>query len=223
MPPKNSRKYTDLQLACAVAESKTMREVVAKLGLVPCGANYENVRARMQHLGLRDEFRRLHRKDSPVRSVSEEAIRQAVPGARSRAEVLRRLSIETTAANNKALGLRLERLGIDCTHFLGRAANRGRKVQPRYRLPLSEVLVSGRRCSSTSTLKKRLFEAGLKTRECERCGISEWLGKQVALELHHINGDRADNRLENLQLLCPNCHSLTDTYRGRNIGRISCD
>ena len=52
---------------------------------------------------------------------------------------------------------------------------------------------------------------------CECCGLKKWNGKQIKLQLHHINGDNTDNRLENLQLLCPNCHSLTDTYCGNNI------
>jgi predicted HNH restriction endonuclease len=49
-----------------------------------------------------------------------------------------------------------------------------------------------------------------------RCELTEWLGQPIPLELHHVNGERTDHRLENLQLLCPNCHALTDTYRARN-------
>ncbi|HWF50270.1 MAG TPA: HNH endonuclease [Solirubrobacteraceae bacterium] len=51
---------------------------------------------------------------------------------------------------------------------------------------------------------------------CERCGLIDWQGDPLTLALHHINGERHDNRLENLMLLCPNCHSRTDTYAGRN-------
>ncbi|MBW3595128.1 MAG: HNH endonuclease, partial [Actinobacteria bacterium] len=60
----------------------------------------------------------------------------------------------------------------------------------------------------------------LKSRKCERCGAGMWFGRPIALELHHKNGDRLDNRLENLAIYCPNCHSQTDSYRGRNIGKI---
>ena len=66
-------------------------------------------------------------------------------------------------------------------------------------------------------LKARLVSAGLKDGRCERCGISEWLDRPLSIALHHINGDRLDNRLENLELLCPNCHSQTDTFGGRNL------
>jgi hypothetical protein len=64
-------------------------------------------------------------------------------------------------------------------------------------------------------LKLKLIEDGLKERRCENCRNTDWLGKLIPLELHHINGDRFDNRFENLQLLCPNCHALTDNYSGR--------
>ena len=59
----------------------------------------------------------------------------------------------------------------------------------------------------------------MKEHKCESCGISEWLGKPLSLELDYINGDRYDNRLQNLRILCPNCHAQTDTYRGKNKGK----
>jgi 5-methylcytosine-specific restriction endonuclease McrA len=70
----------------------------------------------------------------------------------------------------------------------------------------------------TSKLKMRLFAAGLKAKKCEVCNREKWNGGPIPLELDHINGRREDNRLENLRIVCPNCHAQTDTYRGRNIG-----
>jgi len=54
---------------------------------------------------------------------------------------------------------------------------------------------------------------------CDKCQISSWLGEKIVLELDHINGVNNDNRIENLRFLCPNCHSLTPTFRGRNINK----
>lgn len=70
----------------------------------------------------------------------------------------------------------------------------------------------------TNALKWRLIREGIKRRRCESCGRNEWSGRPIPLELDHINGRREDNRLDNLRVLCPNCHAQTDTYRGRNIG-----
>lgn len=97
------------------------------------------------------------------------------------------------------------------------AVSRG-DITPRPRLePIEQILVAGRR-RSRSHVKLRLLQAGLKAPQCEACGLEEWRGRSLSLELHHVNGDGQDNRLENLRLLCPNCHSQTDTWGGRNKG-----
>lgn len=70
----------------------------------------------------------------------------------------------------------------------------------------------GSSLGSSSNLRKRLVAAGLKPPHCEECGLSEWRGRPIALALDHINGDHTDNRLENLRILCPNCHAQTDTW-----------
>jgi transposase len=87
---------------------------------------------------------------------------------------------------------------------------------------IETYLVRGRRTNRTH-LKARLFREGLKENRCERCGIDAWLGDPLSMALHHLNGDGLDNRLENLIILCPNCHAQTPNFSGRNrrLRRIS--
>lgn len=93
------------------------------------------------------------------------------------------------------------------------AVSRGELVS-RPRSMSIDRLLTGARCRTH--VKQRLLRAGLLTERCEHCGISDWKGRRIALELHHRNGNGRDNRLENLTLLCPNCHSQTDSWGGRN-------
>jgi DNA-binding CsgD family transcriptional regulator len=95
------------------------------------------------------------------------------------------------------------------------AVKRGAVVARPHPLPLQELLVAGVD-PGRFNLKLRLLRAGLKTNACESCGLHEWNGQAIALALHHVNGDRYDNRLENLQLLCPNCHSQTPNFGVKN-------
>ncbi len=102
-----------------------------------------------------------------------------------------------------------------CKASWSQAVARGDVIPRPRRLPLDQLLVRNKR-RGRFNLKARLLEAGLKENRCERCGISEWQGRPLNMQLHHINGDGLDNRLENLELLCANCHSQTSTYGGRN-------
>lgn len=108
-----------------------------------------------------------------------------------------------------------ERYGF-CGATWTQAVNRGDVVpRPRAR-DIELLLVRGSSRNGRCNLKKRLIDAGIKEDRCEQCGITEWLGRKLGIHLHHKNGDGTDNRLENLEMLCPNCHSQTDTYGGRN-------
>ena len=84
-------------------------------------------------------------------------------------------------------------------------------------IPLDEILEGKHPQYQTFKLKNRLFKTGMKVNECEECGINDWNGQPLNCELDHINGERTDHRLENLRILCPNCHSQTSTFRAKNI------
>ena len=153
---------------------------------------------------------------------TDEEFRLAVAESLSVRQVLNRIGLVSAGGNYKTVHTRIARLELDISHFTGAAWN----VGPRFRMlgkPFSwdEILIENSLYTSTSRLRNRLIEHKLKENNCEQCGLAKWLGKPIPLELHHINGVNNDNRLPNLQLLCPNCHALTENYRGKNQSRIS--
>jgi hypothetical protein len=94
---------------------------------------------------------------------------------------------------------------------------KGGKKDTSSRFPIKEVIFEGKHPGySRSRIKKRLFLEGYKKKECERCHNSKWEGEDSPLELEHIDGNGRNNLLSNLMILCPNCHALTSTYRGKN-------
>jgi hypothetical protein len=101
------------------------------------------------------------------------------------------------------------------------AVQRGLIVPRPAAIAIEDLLVAGRPGTNRAYVKRRLLAAGLKDNVCEGCGIREWLGGPLCMQLHHRNGDGGDYRLENLQFLCPNRHSLTENWGGRNKGRRS--
>ena len=109
----------------------------------------------------------------------------------------------------------LKKFGIS---YKGNMGRKGYITSP-FKKAASYYLHKGSTISSHK-LKVRLLNEEIKQRICERCGNNKWLDETIPLELHHINGDRFDNRMSNLQLLCPNCHALTNNYSGRKTGRI---
>ena len=108
-------------------------------------------------------------------------------------------------------------LNIDTSHHTGQGWSKGKKIgnQCTKKIELKDILVQNS-TYQTNRLKKRLITEGYKLHKCECCGNTEWNGKPIPLELHHKNGDHFDNRLENLEILCPNCHAQTDNYCGKN-------
>ena len=150
-----------------------------------------------------------------IRKYSDEQFIEAVRASFSVRQVLEKLSLNPTGGNYSAFYRRCKSLSIDHSHFTGMLWSKDRILGPKR--ALSEYLENGSSITSHA-LRLRLLKEGLKSHACENCGLSEWLGNPIPLELDHINGISSDNRFENLRVLCPNCHYLTPTHRGKNWG-----
>lgn len=149
--------------------------------------------------------------------ITEQDYRDAAKNSFSIAGMCRELGLGAFGANYRRMHKAIEKYNIDTSHFTGKGWNIGLIFKPYKKYKLEEILVENSTYDNTNTLKNRLLTEGVKEHICEKCGRTEWEGEQIPLQLHHINGDRSDNRLENLQLLCPNCHALTDNYCGKNV------
>lgn len=137
-----------------------------------------------------------------------EKIKKAVKESVNFTEVLNKLEIPRQGNNSKTLRKILDDNNINYSHFTGRA----RSYSTNY-INASEYLDNSKKITSAK-LKEKLLKENLIENKCAICGLTEWQNKPIVLQLHHIDGNNQNNSLPNLQLLCPNCHSQTDTYCG---------
>lgn len=149
------------------------------------------------------------------------AISMAVKSSRSVAGVLRLLKMRVGGGNYSTIQRAIRDLTLDTSHWTGQGHRKGSRVPVVPARPLASLLVRGSTYPSSSKLRIRLIRERLLIAECSDCGLSAWRGASIPLELDHRDGDRTNNELSNLRLLCPNCHAMTPTYRGRNIKRTS--
>ena len=130
--------------------------------------------------------------------------------------MLQKLNVKAEGGNYQVFHKAVRHFGLDTSHFTGMNLS-GRRLPLRQR-KLSEYLTKGSDVQSLR-LKRYLLEQKVLDAVCSECGGTTWRGQPIPLELDHRNGDHRDNELANLRLLCPNCHALTPTYRGKNRGR----
>jgi Zn finger protein HypA/HybF involved in hydrogenase expression len=151
------------------------------------------------------------------RSWTEQQLRDAIKNSYSYRSVLNKLGLREAGGNYAQIKRYISEYKLNTEHFKGMGWSAGLKGIGKPLIPLEKILVKNSLFQSYK-LKKRLFDAKLKFKQCEECGWNKTTKDgRLPLELDHINGDSKDNRLENLRILCPNCHSLKSTHRGRNI------
>lgn len=158
---------------------------------------------------------------SNLKPYTKEWLEQLCAESFSLAEVLRKAG-RKGGGSQQTLKKKIQEYNIDISHFTGQLWNKGKtsKDDPRIKgnekYSLEEVFIQNSPVTQ-KVLRGYVERHNILEYKCQKCGCDgNWQGGMISLEIDHINGDNKDNRIENLHYLCPNCHALTETYRGKN-------
>ncbi|KPC64874.1 HNH endonuclease signature motif containing protein [Streptomyces chattanoogensis] len=203
--------YTRERLAEAAASSRTLSEALERLGVDPWSSKRRYIWERMKKLGVDTS----HFEREGVK-WTREILEQAVSVSTNMCEVLRHLGLDVVGGHHTHISRRITAYGIDTSHFqLPTQRGKSRRPPTPEGLLVKQPTAHARRIQS-NRLKQAMLDQG-KEERCALCRTEAvWLGEPLPLEVDHVDGDWRNNRIENLRLLCPNCHSTTDSYRGRN-------
>ena len=148
------------------------------------------------------------------RKYTEAQFVEAISTSQSLAQAFKKLNLEPQGGNYRTAQKYIKELGLDTSHMTGQLWSKGKTIGPKR--PIEDYL-SNKYYIHSHALRKRLIKEKLFFEVCSLCCLKTWLNKPIPLELHHKDGDHRNNNITNLQLLCPNCHSLTDNYRGKSL------
>ncbi|QCD56166.1 HNH endonuclease signature motif containing protein [Streptomyces hawaiiensis] len=208
--------YTRERLEEAARGARSLSEALGRLGVDPRSSTRRYVFGRMKKLGVDVS----HFEREGVK-WTRDVLERAVGASTNMCEVLRFLGLEVVGGHHTHISRRIKAYGIDTSHFQV-PTRRGKPWRPRTpEALLVEQPVDRARRIPSDRLKWAMTSLGVAER-CALCGTKAvWRGRPLPLEVDHIDGSWRNNRLQNLRLLCPNCHSTTDSYRGRGKRRVS--
>ncbi|MFE9607035.1 HNH endonuclease signature motif containing protein [Streptomyces sp. NPDC006012] len=202
--------YSRERLEAAVQGARTLSGALERLGVDSRSSTRNYLRERMRKLGIDTS----HFEKEGVK-WTREILQAAVAASTTMSEVLRRLGLDMVGGHHTHISRRIKAYGIDTSHFrVSARKGEGSRRRAPEGLLVKQPAATARRMQS-SRLKRAMLERGL-DEHCAMCGVAPvWLGEPLPLEVDHIDGDWRNNEIQNLRLLCPNCHSTTDNYRGR--------
>lgn len=199
------RKYSKDQFIEEFHRSNNWTELARNLGLSNSGSSVGSIRSAGRSLGLVYDTGKEY---NPRVKYTKDLLSKAVASSESYSGVLRFIGLKPVGGNISHIGRRIKEYGIDTSHFTGQGHSRGKSLSKTV-VP-KDILVLGKpmdRRIQTKKLRKCLELLGI-DEVCNQCGLGTvWNGKPIVLEINHINGNYWDNRKDNLEFLCPNCHS----------------
>jgi len=148
--------------------------------------------------------------------IEDKIIIEAIKKHISIRAVLIEIGLSPKGGNYQTIKNVIKKYNLDTSHFMGMGYLKGKTHNWSIKIPLVDILIEKSTYTNNNKLRIRLIKEGIKKHQCECCKNTEWMGKPISIELEHVNGVHTDNRIENLMILCPNCHAQTPTYRGKN-------
>ena len=156
-----------------------------------------------------------------ARTYTDEDFVTVVKESFSVRQVLNKLNLKPTGGNYKQFYSNIKKFNLNIKHFTGMGHLKGKRCPWTPKQKLSDIMIVNSSYTNSNCLRKRLINEGIFEAKCSCCNLTHWMDQAISLELDHINGINTDHSLENLRLLCPNCHALTSNYRGKNKGATS--